>query len=45
MRALARTWKLLIIAWHLRRRQRVFIEYSDAGARILQPWTLGQGEL
>ncbi len=45
MRALVRTWKLLIIARLLRRRQRIFIEYSDAGARILQPWTLGRGEL
>ena len=45
MRALARTWTLLLIARLLRRRQRIFIEHTDAGVRVLHPWTLGQGEL
>ncbi len=44
MRALIRTWKLLLIARLLRRRQRVFIEYTATGAHIIHPWTVSHRE-
>lgn len=46
MRALIRTWKLLLIARLLRRRRRrrVFIEYTDTGMHIIHPWTAGHRE-
>jgi hypothetical protein len=45
MKEIARTWLLLIAARLARRRQRIFIEYTDTGAHIIHPWTLGRGEL